>query len=145
MREIEFRKFDKVLKTMQGCTNCLTDMFTVRSDGQISGNSNCILMQYTGLKDKNGVKIFEGDIIELHHPPITILKKVKDKVREVTENRISCPAEIWFEDGTFVYGWREIALTPIGIEADRLIKNKRVNNIHIIGNIYENPELLELK
>jgi uncharacterized phage protein (TIGR01671 family) len=61
MREIKFRAWDKSCNKMRGI-NGIQDCFSLRSDGIC--NEDYILMQYTGLKDKNGKEIFEGDIIE---------------------------------------------------------------------------------
>ena len=74
MREIEFRAWDKKYE-------CMDDYgFYIRSDGRVFEPASTIyntpntqieevkdryiLMQYTGLKDKNGNKIFEGDILK---------------------------------------------------------------------------------
>ncbi|HCU0631586.1 TPA: hypothetical protein OUF62_001299 [Listeria monocytogenes] len=69
--------------------------------------------QYTGLKDKNGKKIFEGDIGWDEHN--------------------ECYGVVKFEEGKFLYVWENIA-EDLWEVAD---------GIEICGNIHENPELLE--
>lgn len=82
------------------------------------------LMQYTGLKDKNGVEIFEGDILQT------------DKGRgKITWEE----AQYWLEcEDTWPYNLR--------LAAD-ITRNYEVgyDTSEVIGNIYENPELLEAK
>lgn len=61
MREIKFRVFDKRNKKM--ITNEVCYQLAIGLNGSIkTGISEGVLMQYTGLKDKNGKEIFEGDI-----------------------------------------------------------------------------------
>ncbi|ECX5815192.1 hypothetical protein F3341_06970 [Listeria monocytogenes] len=69
--------------------------------------------QYTGLKDKNGKKIFEGDVGWDEHN--------------------ECYGVVKFEEGKFLYVWENIA-EDLWEVAD---------SIEIYGNIHENPELLE--
>ncbi|MDT2677299.1 YopX family protein [Enterococcus dongliensis] len=80
------------------------------------------LMQFTGLKDKNGVEIFEGDIVKRAGS-----SKPKDEL-----------LEIGFANGsfysTFIPDWCRTSLF------DYVDFGKQVE---VIGNIYENPELLE--
>ncbi|EAE5643309.1 hypothetical protein I1C49_001732 [Listeria monocytogenes] len=71
------------------------------------------LGQYTGLKDKNGKKIFEGDICWEEHN--------------------ECYGVVKFEEGKFLYVWENIAEDLWEVADD----------IEICGNIHENPELLE--
>lgn len=80
-----------------------------------------VLMQSTGLKDKNGVEIFEGDV----------LKNTRNgKIRRVHWNP-SCAS---------------FHLSKHGIEESKVEYWSLSNpqwSYEIIGNIYENPELLE--
>lgn len=120
MREIKFRAYDKKENEMfyssmyQDKTSMAYGLSNFLSE---CGDIEDTLMQYTGLKDKNGLEIYEGDIIEymtgqLKHIP------TKHKV-------------IWDSDE---------ARFSFGCKAD---KQYMFYNTVIIGNIYENPELLE--
>ena len=77
------------------------------------------LMQYTGLKDKNGKEIYEGDIMEITHPK-------EGATRGVIEYSDDGGRFLWFAHEDSGYG---------------LTSRDRANEV--IGNIYENPELLK--
>lgn len=81
-----------------------------------------ILMQSTGLKDKNGVEIFEGDIVIAWSQGVKGTFEIK---RRIDGLWLLYPA---WKDGRFWY----LSPTEDGRES-----------IEVIGNIYENPELIE--
>ncbi|EAG4009773.1 hypothetical protein B9R48_15145 [Listeria monocytogenes] len=124
MRAIGFRAFVKRKKKMLPVTDlCFNETEAVGVSG--CGNAKCtlcvdwynfddvVLMQYTGLKDKNGKKIFEGDIGWDEHN--------------------ECYGVVKFEEGKFLYVWENIA-EDLWEVAD---------GIEIYGNIHGNPDLLE--
>ena len=87
------------------------------------------LMQYTGLKDKNGKEIYEGDIVTYS---VKGSKEINKTVMSFNE-----------EHGAYLFGIYEGVKMPCG-KKTRMNKytRKSVNNVEVIGNIYENPELL---
>lgn len=83
------------------------------------------LMQYTGLKDRNGVAIYEGDICKWYIDKGNNYRVVKIKYMKGDSSFT----------GTYVDEWG-------GLNCISLI-NANVG-YEVIGNIYENPELIEL-
>ncbi len=125
MKEIKFRAWDKVLWKMvytdfwdrnwyRTPTNDEHGCHTMYDKQSIK--YECEVMQYTGLKDKNGKEIYEGDIIRLH------------------------------EGINVAIGWNNetCAFCALpngkGIPSDHLYAGEYTE---VIGNIYENPELLK--
>ena len=117
-----FRAWDKETKSMNG----MAEIYRNRNQ-EIElhpRDENIILMQSTGLRDKNGKEIFEGDIV-----------KVTDGDERTN-----------FPDGGIgtICGLDEIFMWYIdGQVHNGLFDISQEYYIEVIGNIYENPELLE--
>lgn len=106
----------------EGITFILTN-FSMWGDDEYSGSiiDDAILMQSTGLKDKNGKEVFVGDIIKCTR---------------------GCLHEVYIEKeygGTYIGGMPAVYLKDLR-EGYAWTEHEE-----IIGNIYENPELLEDK
>ena len=86
------------------------------------------LMQSTGLLDKNGKEIFEGDIISDGHTSRDIRHHQTLGFYTIDDNGV----EGFFGDTASLEDFEEVS-------------KYMSENIEIIGNIYENPELLEEK
>jgi len=120
-REIKFRAWDKRKKEMfyDWCIDPDGGWFGDFGEGsedialKYYKNGEIEVMQYTGLKDKNGKEIYEGDIVQVNG-----------------RNQ-----EVFFKDGYFGWGQQHTgtySFDPFESE-----------EIEVIGNIYENPELIK--
>lgn len=123
----KFRAWDKELQTMLDVSLIDFKKRVLVGEHWKFGETNFVsfddikLMQSTGLKDKNGKEVFVGDIIKCTR---------------------GCPHEVYLEKeygGTYIGGMPAIYLKGIR-EGYAWTEHEE-----IIGNIYENPELLEVE
>lgn len=120
MREIEFRAWDE--KNKRYCKNpiAISNDGVLEMIGDIWVDTSFLAEQYTGLKDRNGTKIFEGDIIVLSN----------DSVK----------GEIFFNGKISAFQLRYLGELRELFEPKFL--GEWITHYSIIGNIHDNPGLL---
>ena len=131
MREIKFRAWDGEVISDVSEMSWLVKGLVVSGTGNLIGGNiealvdgkKIVLMQFTGLLDKNGKEIFEGDVL---------------RCGDVNEEHEDFNTEVWFDDGKFLtrhYGF------PVSSWAKSTTKDN--SWCEVLGNIYENKELLK--
>ena len=135
MRDIKFKIYDKELKEshieklQDLCEDDYwydgeTDVWSVLYDSH-NEQERFVALQYTGLKDKNGTEIYEGDIVQDHFYE----KKAKIIYMEAA----------FYLDYTFDFIQYETNHNRY-----QLISNYDTREaLEVIGNIYDNPELIK--
>lgn len=88
--------------------------------------------QYTGLKDKNGNKIFDGDIVHLKWNGYDGSKVGKDYYRVVT-----------FHEGSFCLSIEDGVHYPVHTPICEYRNSHSIVNWVVIGNVTDNPELMK--
>jgi uncharacterized phage protein (TIGR01671 family) len=121
MREIKFRGWGKIDKKMHFIDKLEWeegDLLWVGSyinNFELDQMGDIVLMQYTGLKDKNGKEIYEGDILT---------------------SRIMIACNLFFNN---------LGIVDLPLQEQWAGLSTELEKEKVIGNIYENPELLKVK
>lgn len=144
MREIKFRAWDAESKIMYdpililNKKNCTVKKGDIDFSAEVRlnfllGECNHVLMQYAGLKDKNGKEIYEGDILKIDKAKGNYIVRYYEPLMQfVFEPKIDTPVG-------------ENVLAMATNPRKRNVKNGSVMHVEVIGNIHENPELLTPK
>lgn len=130
MRIIKFRLWDKENKEMKVPLSPVWFEENYYGDddfAKCADYEDCVLMQFTGLYDKNGKEIYRGDVVKYW---------VGDKPRQIGKItwggwQYSFTRVVEGKESTDFFGYNSEDINP--------------NNLEVIGNIYENPELLNVK
>ncbi len=104
-------------------------------------HEDTILMQYTGLKDKNGVEIYEGDLIApKHYPFYGDAPEMKDGRENPVE--LNYVGEVFYqeEDAVFAHQLHVVSDRVSGRACGGALFD--LTDIEVIGNIHENPDLI---
>ena len=125
MREIKFRAWDKIDKEMININlsvapNDAFDEKSITLEEALEANHRFIVIQYTGLKDKNGKEVYEGNIIKIWYD---------------NRNKKYLHSKGMLTHRTIIIKWKNRGNT-VGFNIPR-------DNFEVIGNIFENLELLE--
>ena len=122
----KLRAWDKQDERMSyGEVEYFDDSINYRFDHFCTGADEDVeFMQSTGIKDKNGVEIYEGDVINYRN-------SFRNPMTGSGSLSINRDFKIIFKDGEFKAKGFDIRLKNI------------LSYSEVIGNIYENPELLE--
>lgn len=138
MREIKFRAWDDDDNKMYYFD--LRDYMQTREDGQeelCTSHASPTLMQFTGVKDKNGKEVYEGDIIQL-------IDDAGDTIRTEVKwgnHRRQMGTGVIVDIPGFAF------IKPDGAASFPIVNNYQGKHdteiFEIVGNIYEHPQLVK--
>lgn len=134
-REIKFRFWETVSKTMITDIDYLFKNPSVLPSKIFNGEDNLIIpLQFVGLKDKNGIEIYEGDIIQYTEHEGYLLESFVSNI--VWDNENASFAFLYpshFDRKLFNYSLSSI---------DEL-QNDFLNHVEVIGNVFQTLETIE--
>lgn len=123
-RKIKFRVWDKLEKRFDSNYHLTMDL-----NGRVynlkngAGGSDYEVQQFTGLLDKNGVEIYDGDILEFFD-------------KENSDEKLT--TKVYFHSVRACW-----TIYPFAIKCGGIDLPGNLKYLQVIGNIYSNPELLK--
>ena len=142
---LKFRVWDKLAERMIYPHNDNQQHFIIDLNGCFhnlqngSGGDDYVIQQYTGLNDKNGKEVYEGDIVKIKR---WYLRPFINNKQEIDYKHIEGDTEV----GQVIWGWNSqkflVSYEHIRYD-DSEDFDKSSPRVEVIGNISENPELLK--
>ena len=134
MREIKFRAWDGEKILPHDDIYIYNGNPCYKNEYDHIGIQNGILMQFTGLHDKSSKEIYEGDIVR------GLTTKFRYRKQELATWVIE-----FISDALILCMNRLPRSQYPGNQDNQIFKPSATENTKVIGNIYENPELIEAK
>jgi uncharacterized phage protein (TIGR01671 family) len=143
MREIKFRIWDKLEQRFIFPDKGYQGHYILDLNGRFhnlqngSGGDECIVQQYTGLKDKNGKEIYEGDIVKYSRCHVVSVEERKNVFSSKLIEDGDFVGEIIFIFPSFCWSYDHKRYDDIENMTGA------THRYEVIGNIFETPELLK--
>lgn len=146
-RIIKFRVWDNRTKEMVIDKNQQFDDLIIFIKGELIISDRFTLMQFIGIKDKNGVEIFEGDVLRYNYHIV-----YEESWKGSRENR-DFFGIVEYHDKILKIGYESDETRFVGFilcgcketDEEYFTTIPQLEDIEVIGNIYENPEFLKEK
>lgn len=134
MREIKFRIWSRHFNQWMNhcgaidCCGRVVSLYVKKDGTQITPmwtqfpDDDITIQQFTGLKDKNGKEIYEGDVIQYN--------------RRSSYDGINFEVK-WNEDN---WGWVLVSKNKDYLVNERTPEGNRYSFVEVVGNVFENPE-----